>query len=412
MDRVSRCTQAQLVNSIDAQLTRPTLGMCHNFYTKSYSIPGRKNPKTLMFFDGCATHLGCTVILRGASNAELKLVKQIMYFMIYSIYNWKLERSFFMDEFALVPPLPSENFDLDDQVFLDEDLAKTNLSPNKETDFKPSKENTSTPVKKNLPKLTLDETKSTNTFDSESLEEISSTPAIPCDRTASQTVSDFSDPLHLYLNAGSLSVPDKFDEAAIMVEVLEVKNNFKKALHDTILSCSPILKYPCPYLESDIGKNCVLRRFFPKELYFSTQFEKEKLNKRQRFSTKESRDPKDINHNIEFKDPHPFITKKLLKIAHNDDDFLGQVAEYRARGGTVRNICKCEMSPVENSSLLLRDDKSDLDSVGKIIIEKILYRTKILLIYLGLQGRVPYLLRNLKMELCHFAFKVSMYFCT
>ena len=30
--------------------------------------------KTLLYFDGCATHLGCTVTLRGSHSNELKRV--------------------------------------------------------------------------------------------------------------------------------------------------------------------------------------------------------------------------------------------------------------------------------------------------------------------------------------------------
>ena len=39
----------------------------------SFLVSGES--KTLMFFEGCATHLGCTISLRGASSPELQKVR-------------------------------------------------------------------------------------------------------------------------------------------------------------------------------------------------------------------------------------------------------------------------------------------------------------------------------------------------
>ena len=64
--------------------------------------------KTLMYFDGCAAHLGCTIALRGGSSQELRKVKNIVRFLVYCAYHSRLETSFLMDEFALPPSLAGE----------------------------------------------------------------------------------------------------------------------------------------------------------------------------------------------------------------------------------------------------------------------------------------------------------------
>ena len=43
--------------------------------------------KSLMYFDGCATNLGCTVTLRGGPQAELKAVCTLDLFTILLIVN-------------------------------------------------------------------------------------------------------------------------------------------------------------------------------------------------------------------------------------------------------------------------------------------------------------------------------------
>ncbi|XP_077175393.1 1-phosphatidylinositol 3-phosphate 5-kinase isoform X5 [Paroedura picta] len=73
LDRVSRMTQGDLVMSMDQLLTKPHLGTCHKFYIQAFQLPNDQT-KTLMFFDGCLQHLGCTIKLRGAGEYELARV--------------------------------------------------------------------------------------------------------------------------------------------------------------------------------------------------------------------------------------------------------------------------------------------------------------------------------------------------
>ncbi|KAM9851258.1 1-phosphatidylinositol 3-phosphate 5-kinase [Aulostomus maculatus] len=104
LDRVSQMTQGDLVMSMDQLLTKPRLGTCHKFYMQPFTL-ANNDFKTLMFFEGCAPHLGCSVKLRGASEYELARVKEIIMLMVCVAYHSQLEISFLMDEFAMPPSL-------------------------------------------------------------------------------------------------------------------------------------------------------------------------------------------------------------------------------------------------------------------------------------------------------------------
>ena len=99
---VSRCARTRIISSIDKLAIKPAqAGTCSDFYLKTYVHGGRK--KTYMFLSGCAKELGCTIILRGGSNATLAKVKRITDFMVYVVYNLKLETCLMRDEFAKIP---------------------------------------------------------------------------------------------------------------------------------------------------------------------------------------------------------------------------------------------------------------------------------------------------------------------
>ena len=102
LEAVSRCCQTRIISSIDKLAINPAqTGKCANFYLKTYINEGRK--KTYMFLSGCAKELGCTIVLRGAETTTLKKIKSITEFMVYVVYNLKLETCLMRDEFALIP---------------------------------------------------------------------------------------------------------------------------------------------------------------------------------------------------------------------------------------------------------------------------------------------------------------------
>ncbi|WEW59666.1 Mitochondrial distribution and morphology protein 12 [Emydomyces testavorans] len=112
IEAVSRCTQTKIITSMDRLVAAPAYpGQCGSFDVKTYVHSGRK--KTYMYISGCPKELGCTIVLRGASNDALVKIKRITEFMVYVVYNLKLETCLMRDEFAKIPTTsPQENIPL------------------------------------------------------------------------------------------------------------------------------------------------------------------------------------------------------------------------------------------------------------------------------------------------------------
>uniref|UniRef100_A0A0E0M102 1-phosphatidylinositol-3-phosphate 5-kinase n=1 Tax=Oryza punctata TaxID=4537 RepID=A0A0E0M102_ORYPU len=111
LDRISRCTGGQIASSID-NIASARLGHCDTFKVEkvldsSTEHSEKKSTKTLMFFDGCMKRLGCTVLLRGACWDELKRIKRVIQLAVFAAYHLSLETSFFADEGATLPRVPS-----------------------------------------------------------------------------------------------------------------------------------------------------------------------------------------------------------------------------------------------------------------------------------------------------------------
>lgn len=199
--------------------------------------------KTLMFFEGLPQqHLGGTVILRGASKNELIKVKKVASFYLFAHYNWRLEKSFLMDEYALPPK---------DDIFDDSRENSPLLPPVNQIS-----ENVSTLANQVL----------VNDFD----HVVEGKQTVVCDEkiVPKEPVEAFSDPLRDIENG----VYKCSGKEKLSVAELPFSNEFRKALNGTILSISPYIAFSMPYLETDVGKKCVLRSFFPEEIFYSKQF--------------------------------------------------------------------------------------------------------------------------------------------
>ncbi|KAK9131544.1 hypothetical protein Sjap_012031 [Stephania japonica] len=112
LDRIARCTGAQIVTSID-HISSSKLGYCEMFHVDKFleehgsaGQDGKKLVKTLMFFEGCPKPLGCTILLKGANGEELKKVKHVIQYGVFAAYHLALETSFLADEGASLLELP------------------------------------------------------------------------------------------------------------------------------------------------------------------------------------------------------------------------------------------------------------------------------------------------------------------
>ncbi|KUJ18796.1 uncharacterized protein LY89DRAFT_613904 [Mollisia scopiformis] len=105
IEAVSRCAQTEIISSIDMVALKPVhIGKSAGFDVKTFvhsDIPGKK--KTYFYLSGCPKELGCTIALRGASMDILHKMKRITEFMVYVVYNLKLETCLMRDEFVLIP---------------------------------------------------------------------------------------------------------------------------------------------------------------------------------------------------------------------------------------------------------------------------------------------------------------------
>ena len=104
LDALRRCTQADVIGSIDKLSQHPRMGRCAHVRVQTFDhelIPGRR--KTLMRFEGCPPELGCTLLLRGGDRETLRKVKEITDFMVFVAYHLRLEKMLWYDEFNILP---------------------------------------------------------------------------------------------------------------------------------------------------------------------------------------------------------------------------------------------------------------------------------------------------------------------
>ncbi|KAL2199111.1 hypothetical protein P885DRAFT_75523 [Corynascus similis CBS 632.67] len=104
LEAVARIVSMPVISSMDMLSLGARVGTCESFEVKTFvnnEIRGRK--KTYIFISGCPKDRGCTIALRGASTEVLSRMKRITEFMVYVVYNLKLESCLMRDEFVQTP---------------------------------------------------------------------------------------------------------------------------------------------------------------------------------------------------------------------------------------------------------------------------------------------------------------------
>lgn len=316
-DRLARCMQCDIVTSIDSNVgDKPKLGTCKRFYVKNFTEADGSS-KSIMFFEIPFSQRGCSLLLRGGTGEELSKLKKVSSFVLFSRYNWRLELSFLLDSFAQPPLKKSSIFDSIDQ------------SPSEQKALQHSISEVSDNSKNEVPKKEV----------------------------TIENVADFSDPLRVdpltfetTVGAASLvqlKVQDSFD------------NKFRTYLASTILSVSPFINFPLPFFETDAGRKCALRQYFPGELFYSHQWagKNEKVEKPEIVPTPNIEE-KELNVNP----PHAFLTMKITKPA-DDKDIQTAIADYRRSGFTYPKVLRMKIIEKKSeSSKAVTRQKSNLDS--------------------------------------------------
>ncbi|XP_063382298.1 putative 1-phosphatidylinositol 3-phosphate 5-kinase [Cydia fagiglandana] len=422
--RLARSLRADQVASVDARIAVPRLGECKRFAVTSYPS------KTLMSLEGCAEPaLGCCILLRGASTAELARVKRVVRFMLRACYNWKLEKAFLADVEAMLPDPGAfdddvdeneakddnqcqqdvEQFATDDNLFAgvnsddktiddgDDVLASENKTTkdsrvsfaddtilgtsekvsatkdntcnkilasankaiisndNTPDDKKIAKDEKNTTLKnitdnkesvsddkvlvsdENIPpladKVLATDDKISIVKDDTTNKESASDDKVVDDKSA----SEFSDPLQTKFSrseserASGVPIRDFSDplRAAADDDVFLAEDSLQADTHadrwstdDTVLSMSPNVIIPPPYLDTEAGRRCPLRRYLPRAA----------PPPRRRPRPAAPRRPSRPRHSVmDLKERHPFVSQPITATAE-DPALKASLAHYRATG--------------------------------------------------------------------------------
>ncbi|KAL6525181.1 hypothetical protein OROMI_030774 [Orobanche minor] len=118
LERVARCIGSPILATEVA--IGQKLRQCESFriekFVEEHAVSkesGKKQSKTLMFLEGAPSRLGCTILLMGASNDDLKRIKCVVRCAVVMAYHLMLETSFLLDQTAMFSTIsPSEAVDL------------------------------------------------------------------------------------------------------------------------------------------------------------------------------------------------------------------------------------------------------------------------------------------------------------
>ena len=114
---------------------------------------------------------------------------------------------------------------------------------------------------------------------------------------------------------------------------------FCSALKGTILSSSPFLEYPLPYLLTESGKNCAVRPALPKNIYWSARLDAERSSHPLTEKDLEEFDftnpcQRRISKDVCVLEPHRFVSASLT-MDKGDRAFQALLSDFRAQGGQI-----------------------------------------------------------------------------
>ncbi|KAI1634894.1 hypothetical protein F4809DRAFT_491523 [Biscogniauxia mediterranea] len=238
LSAVSRCLETEIISSVDMLALRPhqfQTGKSTGFEVKTFvndEIPGGK--KTYIFLSSHQEELGCTIALRGAPTPVLAKLKHITEFMVYVVYNLKLESCLMHDSFLQLPT--------------EEELAKSSVQALEESFHSTSSK---------APSITNDRQRTASTMTSEELPPDSNTNApendnaepapdlVPEGEQLSQNIQNTEKLISLH------ETQDRSSHESVVPEDVPMPTFYSDmvAKYDTkILSASPFVKFAQPYL--------------------------------------------------------------------------------------------------------------------------------------------------------------------
>lgn len=304
---------AAIIPSLDAHIGAPQLGTCGMFYLKSCGN------KTLMFFDGCEPEIGCTILIRGSVRPELAKVKKVITFMTYVEYNWRLERSFLMDAFAMPRMLRKKTSSALTTPDI-EDRLSVNSEPFADKHF----------VNERRPDVVLSRVESVVVEgDSDPLRSMAKADPLAM---LSPTADHNSDSRSL---TRSMSNPESTKTS--MADI------FRTLLPQLVLSCSPFVELPLPYLLAIDVRSPLKEHLRQEMMFWSRRFkliEKPESENAVTLQVDNSIDNRKEATPVECMEQmtakrHPFMTRDLNVPLHKSDTIQSLLADFRARGGSL-----------------------------------------------------------------------------
>ncbi|XP_020286766.1 1-phosphatidylinositol 3-phosphate 5-kinase isoform X2 [Pseudomyrmex gracilis] len=185
-------------------------------------------------------------------------------------------------------------------------------------------------------------------------------------RIYGEFISDRSDPLHQYLNEDDEDVFNRSisNDQRLSVTDFPLFNKFKKALEGTVLSVSPYLKFSIPYLETELGRNCVLRSFFPREIYYSEQFldnvketRTNSVSVNDQVASENSRE----RMNVKLKSQHAFVQARLTTDI-DSREVQSLLADFRARGSRLYPTHNVLLNKIQHPSASVESSEQQISS--------------------------------------------------
>uniref|UniRef100_A0A182NQ61 1-phosphatidylinositol-3-phosphate 5-kinase n=1 Tax=Anopheles dirus TaxID=7168 RepID=A0A182NQ61_9DIPT len=259
LERIARFLDCDIISCIDSNVGQPKLGVCDRFRIQTF-YDDQGSSKTLMCLEKQHSPRGCYVLLRGAKRSELAKIKKIASLLLLARHNWRFELSYLCDVYAMPPTPRASIFDSKESSPLDPPPQVSSQSRCVESPI-----NTVNDVETTLePKVQMTAIDHMSKIRTER------------NTTNRENVGDYTDPLRSgvldTLKDGNGPECDEDDTSFELAVETPNDNRFRSALSSTILSISPFVSFPLPHLETDCGRKCALRCYFPEELYYSKQW--------------------------------------------------------------------------------------------------------------------------------------------
>ncbi|KAK2074384.1 hypothetical protein P8C59_008592 [Phyllachora maydis] len=105
IEAVSRIANTDIISSLDMLALPIRVGVSKSFEVKTFLNNDTTPPvkKTYIYITGTNEKLGCTIALRGSTTEILCRMKTITEFMVYVVYNAKLETCLLRDAYVSIP---------------------------------------------------------------------------------------------------------------------------------------------------------------------------------------------------------------------------------------------------------------------------------------------------------------------